>query len=167
VFLPRSFETKLPLQAGLVGFGPQIALGLARSGLGDSLLQAARGAQSALPAFLSQWREDVRHQLRTDPGDHIGRKYVGLADQVVNTFPNMDVLSAYVYPLTSWSQGRHGPGLPLLGYQAPDVAGIAGFCQRTFSWGGPAGILAKLHNVLWEGTSIRMLCEVISSLTLT
>jgi holliday junction resolvase YEN1 len=77
-----------------------------------------------------------------------------------DTFPDVDVLNAYVFPITSWSNGGNGPNLIPLIHQLPNVTKITAFCERAFTWGGVTGILNKLHNTVWEGMCIKMLCEV-------
>jgi holliday junction resolvase YEN1 len=127
------------------------------------LLRAALGDQSKLAEFLVRWRLDVREQLRSDSSGYLGKKYAGLLTRVSSTFPDVDILNAYVFPLTSWSDGGKGPDLTPMTYRLPDVSQIAAFCER-FAWGGVSGTLEKLHNTLWEGMCIKMLCKVRQSL---
>jgi holliday junction resolvase YEN1 len=124
------------------------------------------GDPSGLAEFLSKWRWDIKEQLRTNSGGHLGKKYGGLGVRVPKAFPNLDIVNAYVYPLTSWSDGRHGPDLVPLNYRVPDVQQIAAFCERLFTWGGMNGTLSKLHNLLWKGVCLRMLFEVRAFFTL-
>lgn len=160
---PLNLSHLIPLiqnfQDGLPGFGPTVALGLAKCGHGDTLLRAALGDQSKLAEFLVRWRLDVREELRSGSSGHLGKKYAGLSTRVSSTFPDVDVLNAYVFPLTSWSDGGKGPDMAPLIYRLPDVGGIAAYCER-FAWGGVSGTLEKLQNNLWEGMCIRMLCKV-------
>jgi holliday junction resolvase YEN1 len=137
----------------------RIALGLAHCGFGDSLLEAVLSQRLDLPLFLVQWREDLSRELRTDSKGRLGKKYAGLADTVPIGFPNIDIVDAYVFPTTSWSDGD-GPDLGPLSPKFPDVTNLAAFCVREFSWGGTSGTLSKLCNVLWEGMCVAMLREV-------
>lgn len=67
-------------QAGLAGCGTKTARGLAKCGLGDSLYEAAINLpQDLLPGFLSNWRNELRHELRTDSRGNIGKKHPSLA----------------------------------------------------------------------------------------
>jgi holliday junction resolvase YEN1 len=137
----------------------RISLGLAHCGFGDSLLEAVLSQRLDLPRFLVQWRKDLSQELRTDSKGRLGKKYTGLADTVPTTFPDIDVVDAYVFPTTSWSVDD-GPDLPPLLPKFPDVTNIATFCEREFSWGGANGALSKLRNVLWEGMCVAMLRDV-------
>jgi Holliday junction resolvase YEN1 len=78
----------------------------------------------------------------------LGKRYIGLSTQVPDTFPNMEIVEAYVSPVTSWSDGDNGPDLAPLSPEFPNVAKIAAFCERVFTWGGPEGTLKKLQNTL-------------------
>jgi Holliday junction resolvase YEN1 len=147
-------------QAGIPGFGASTARGLAQRGLGDSLLRAALGERSTFPQFVDRWRKDICEQLCADSGGHLGKRFAGLSTRVPRTFPDVDIMDAYVFPYTSWSDRGTGPNLMPLTAQLSDITKIAAFCERQFSWGGMSGMLSKLHNVLWEGVCIRMLCEV-------
>jgi hypothetical protein len=63
------------LQNGLKGCGINVAYGLAKYDLGESLLKAAKWHHNdvtKLANFLVGWRAELRWLLRTDPDGHIG-----------------------------------------------------------------------------------------------
>jgi hypothetical protein len=86
-------------------------------------------------------------------------KHIGLADEVPVSFPNVDIMDAYIFPATSWSSGD-GPDLMPLTPKFPNIEKMAEFCTRVFSWGRVEGTLTKLHNTLWEGLCLAMLRDV-------
>jgi hypothetical protein len=150
-------------QNGLKGCGINIAYGLAKYGLGDSLLRAAKmhyDDAAALASFLVDWRVELQTLLRTDPDGHIGRQCKSVADNIRETFPLPHVVLAYTHPLTSWSHGGYGAAtIPSIPLQEPDVRGLASFCKRRFGW-SPETVHAKFESVVWEGACLRMLGQV-------
>jgi len=140
-----------------------IAHKLSKYSLGDRLLDAAKThSPSGLEAFLITWRADLRSILQNDPDGHIGQKCGAVARAVSDTFPDPNIVRAYVMPLTSWSDGADGPKLPPAGHL--DLAKLATFCEQSFGWGTPSGIIKKFSNLIWEGACLRMLCEVCTTL---
>jgi hypothetical protein len=101
----------------------------------------------------------LRHQLLTDAGGFLGRKYPALANAIPDNFPNPVVLSLYVSPLTSWSVSGAKPSIPYQ-YQQLDIARLVAFCRRRFSWGTNPGIQTKFFNIIWDVVCIQMLSDV-------
>ena len=65
----------------------------------------------------------------------------------------------YVRPITSQNSGAPSDvaaWIPRL----PDIAKIAGLCERLFTWGTKAGIQAKLAELVWPGACARRLLHV-------
>jgi Holliday junction resolvase YEN1 len=124
------------------------------------LLSAAQSLPpAALRSFLRTWQDDLRHELRTDAHGYLGRKYAMLANSVSEDFPDTIVLSRYVTPLTSWSNGGNGPQLPTLQHEQLDIAHLVAFCRRRFSWGTYSGIQEKFFNIIWDPMCIQMLLK--------
>ncbi|KAH9948473.1 hypothetical protein B0H21DRAFT_876090 [Amylocystis lapponica] len=140
---------------GLAGCGGTIAHGLARCGFGDTLLTAARTLpRSALPAFLSAWRTELREELRTNARGLVGRKQPALAKSIPADFPDIDVLLSYTHPETS----EHGRSRPALAWdKEPDLARIAGLCELYFEWGIKHIIIKRFRTVLWPSAVLRIL----------
>jgi hypothetical protein len=157
-----SLSTKAMItKTGVPGCGTGIAHSLSHSGLGDSLLDAATSlSASALHGFLVQWRDKLRNELATDAGGFLGRKYPALARAVPDTFPGSAVLCLYTNPITSWSNGGQGPEMRLWQPRQPDIAGLAAFCERSFTWGSFLEIPIKFRKHIWEGVCIRRLSSV-------
>ncbi|KZP05163.1 PIN domain-like protein [Athelia psychrophila] len=140
---------------GLKGCGAATAFGVARYGLGSSLLHLAEsyGGQE-LSNALHGWRRELRYALRHDTHNHIGRKNPALADAVHEAFPSHAVLHAYAQPLTSWGQGRAFCPPPY-GSGQPDVEKLAMFCLQKFGWNAEA-VHCKFAKNLWPGICMQM-----------
>ena len=150
-------------QNGLKGCGSKVAYGLAKYGLGDSLLDAAKmhhDDEAKLADFLNDWREELRTLLHTDPDGYIGRRSTSIAKNIHNNFPIPQVILAYTHPLTSWSRGGSGvAAVPPIHLREPDIHGLALFCTRHFGW-DPNTLHAKFKSVVWEGACVKMLGQV-------
>ncbi|PCH43040.1 hypothetical protein WOLCODRAFT_164194 [Wolfiporia cocos MD-104 SS10] len=143
-------------QAGLPGCGPAIAHGLARAGLGDALLHAARTTpRSELPDALAAWREALRAELRTNSQGHLGGRRPALAHAVRDDFPAVDVLLSYACPVTSETCG--GARQDIRWDKEPDLGKIAGVCEMYFEWGVKDIILKRFRTVLWPAAVLRIL----------
>jgi Holliday junction resolvase YEN1 len=145
---------------GLEGCGIRTAIGLSRSGFGADLFNAARGAtESNLNAFLGLWRDRVRDELQSNASGHLAKKQPALANKITGDFPDPKAILAYVNPYTSWSNDSSTANVPQLLPGVPDLAAIAEFCSRKFSWGN-AQIMDKFERLLWNGACLAMLLEV-------
>ena len=120
--------------------------------------------------FLCGWRDMLRHVLATDPDGFIGRNHAVLANSIDVSFPNVDVLRQYVYPLTTFSTRDHsGPGGSVatdsgapshdVHSRQPCLGTLVTFCARQFRWDGDT-VIAKMRSVIWEGACVRALCGV-------
>ena len=91
---------------GVPGCGVATAHALARCGFGDTLLTAARTLHgSNLEKFLNTWCDSLRLELSTNSQGFLCRCERTLASSLPDSFPDVDILSLYVTPATSWSRG--------------------------------------------------------------
>jgi Holliday junction resolvase YEN1 len=156
-------STQAQTKAGLANCGISIGYGLARTGLGDSLLRAALELSTReLDQFLVIWRQQLRAELSTNANGQLSRNFPSIAQNVPDSFPNLEHLLLYAKPTTSWSAHSSGPGISILQVRQPNIAWLARICERRFDWerAVTGGITAKFHNVLWDGVCLRMLLEV-------
>lgn len=145
-------------QAGLAGCGTKTARGLAKCGLGDSLYEAAINLpQDLLPGFLSNWRNELRHELRTDSRGNIGKKHPSLAKSVPDDFPNIDVLLSYTQPVTSETVGSARNRLQITWDKEPDLGKIAALCEFYFEWGYKERIIKRFRTVIWPSAVLRIM----------
>lgn len=146
-------------QAGLQRCGPGIAHGLAKSGLGDELLEAAQSLTRAeLPEFLTAWRETLRSELRTNSRGHLTSKKPSLAKAVPDSFPDVDVLLSYTNPIISATDaGARRTHTPPQWKREPDLAKIAHVCELHFEWGLKDIIIKRFRTVLWPSIVLRTL----------
>ncbi|KAH9976625.1 hypothetical protein BGW80DRAFT_1558455 [Lactifluus volemus] len=109
---------------GLSRCGTGIAHGLAKSGLGDQLLEAAQSLTRAeLADFLATWRQALRDELRTNSRGHLGSKKPSLAKAVPDSFPDVDVLLSYTNPIISATDaGARRTHTPPRWEREPDLA---------------------------------------------
>ncbi|KAJ7606586.1 PIN domain-like protein [Mycena polygramma] len=97
---------------GIPGCGVAIAHAISRSHLGDDLLAAASQhpyLTDRLIDFLTSWRRALHSEFATDSHGYLGRRHPRIAARIEASFPDIDVLFAYVHPTTSWSNGYHLP----------------------------------------------------------
>jgi Holliday junction resolvase YEN1 len=159
---PSEAITSCSLQSGLHGCGHSTALALTQSGLGDPLFEAAQHmSYSDLSMFLPRWRQSLCDELRSDASGKIGRKHPKLTADVPGNFPSMDLVLAYVRPLTSWSSG--GCDMSFLTLKEPRLDLLIAFCHQNFSWGSSDDVQAKLDKILSGGICLKMLCMVHTS----
>ncbi|KAF7331782.1 hypothetical protein MKEN_00058200 [Mycena kentingensis (nom. inval.)] len=144
--------------SGMTGCGPKFARGLVRYGLGKTLYDAAKSMSKAeLVQFLPVWREQLRHELRTDSKGYIGSKRPSLAKQIPDAFPDVDILLSYVNPLTSESLGRASENIKITWAREPDLGRLARTCEFYFEWGYRNMIVKRFKTVIWHGAVLRIL----------
>lgn len=145
--------------AGLPRCGPGIAHGLAKSGLGDELLEAAQSlTRTELSEFLATWREALRNELRTNSRRHLGSKKPSLAKTIPDSFPDIDVLLSYTNPITSATDaGARRTHTPPEWKREPDLAKLAHVCELHFEWGLKDIIIKRFRTVLWPSIVLRAL----------
>jgi Holliday junction resolvase YEN1 len=146
-------------QAGLPRCGPGIAHGLAKSGLGDELLEAAQSLTHAeLSGFLTTWREALRNELRTNSRGHLRSKKPSLAKAIPDSFPDIDVLLSYTNPITSATDaGARRTHTRPDWKREPDLAKLAHVCELHFEWGLKDIIIKRFRTVLWPSIVLRAL----------
>ena len=154
---------------GVEGIGTGIALGLARCGYGDELLEAARTlfpASANLDAFLVNWRARLRQELSSNTHGYLHSTHPTLATNITDDFPNRRILGLYLEPLTSWSDTGTGRGNQVSDMVAswhsrePSIRDIASFCGLRFGWSDSSKLLDVFQGNLWDGVLCRMLCSV-------
>ena len=145
-------------QAGLPGCGPKTAHALAKCGFGDSLYEAAlTNPRHDLLNFLKDWREDLRHELRTNSQGHLGRKYVALARNLPDSFPDIDILLSYTNPITSETEPSARNQHSITWDREPDLGRLANICELYFEWGVKPIILKRFRTVIWPSAVLRIL----------
>ncbi|KIY65929.1 hypothetical protein CYLTODRAFT_423912, partial [Cylindrobasidium torrendii FP15055 ss-10] len=147
--------------AGLESCGIKTSLGLAKAGFGEELFEAARSMSgSKLTAFLDDWRARVVKELATNASGHIGQKKVSLSKKVPKSFPNVDVLMSYVFPITSFSEGRpdfYDPIMRSWTVKEPSLPDLANTCEFYFEWGFKESIVKRARTLFWPGIAFRVL----------
>ena len=157
-------------QAGLPGCGMVIAHKLTQSGLGRSLLHAARQQPlQGLSASLTTWRRELRSELENDPHGHMGRKHPKVARSIPDNFPSSEVIMNYVQPVTSWSGGNNA--IPPAGdawvLRQPSLPQLGVLCERHFTWATRPTILQRFNSIgMWQGMCLRLLLMVCQRLLL-
>lgn len=143
---------------GLDRCGMKTAVGLAKCGMGDTLLTAAiNHGPEELGRFLEVWRRELRHELMTNSRGFIGRKSPALANALENNFPDIDVLMSYVNPVTSESMGKpYRPG-DIKWDREPDISALARICEFFFEWGYKESIIKRFRTVIWHSAVLRII----------
>ena len=148
------------MQVGLVGCGKAVAHGLARTTLGDQLLEAAKDlSEGDLQTFLVPWRQQLREELLFNKRGLLKSRYPAIANAVHSDFPLPSVIIKYTQPVTSWAGGRPLPPFSTWVHHEPDIAELASLAERSFSW-LPDKIMEKFRKHLWPGLCLRRLLEV-------
>ncbi|KAG8952319.1 hypothetical protein FRC04_004747 [Tulasnella sp. 424] len=142
---------------GVKGCGKLIAQGLARCGFGDSLINAFLSMEPAdFDVFLTSWRAELVHELKTNSRGIVGKKYAALAKKVPDDFPDVEVLRSYVTPVTSESRGKEVDDRKWWSRDM-DIAEVAACCEMFFEWGVKEIIIKRFRTVLWPGACNRIL----------
>ncbi|KAJ7804654.1 PIN domain-like protein [Mycena olivaceomarginata] len=144
---------------GLSGCGIVTAHAVARGNLGDDLLHEA--LKSCTPTtqflrFLNSWRHALALEFSTNPHGLLSRKHGAIAATIAGTpsFPNIDVIFAYVHPITSWSTDTRPDYHSWGSLASPNVSGIAKLCQGQLGWDA-ATISASFGNNLYLGIAMQ------------
>ncbi|KAG6819757.1 hypothetical protein H0H93_008969 [Arthromyces matolae] len=148
---------------GIPGCGMLTALGLARSGFGDTLLNAKiRTNSEDFSQFLVNWRTDMQTELQTNLRGFLPNRSPSVAGRIDASFPNLEIIESYVAPLTSWSnqydnEGWGGPpDTSGWVHLDPDLKSIATFCGQRFGWSNET-IEKKFLSILCPGVLTSML----------
>lgn len=142
---------------GLPGCGPNVAHALARCGFGDTLVDATRNlSKEDLPAFLVNWRHELRQELKTNSRGFLNTKKVKLSKDLPEAFPDIDVLMLYTNPVTSESERKIAP-INYRWEREPDLGKIAGVCEWFFEWGVKEIIVKRFRTVIWAPIVLRIL----------
>jgi hypothetical protein len=139
----------------------KVAVGLARCGFGDTLLEAVwkfvKGAgeegREELEEWLVGWREDVAKELATNSQGHLPSKRTALSKALLSfnsppqtgSFPDIRILLYYTTPLTSETYHRSSRNKIEIDWTKgePDLGKIAGVCELYFEWGWKAMIVKR------------------------
>ncbi|KIK32990.1 hypothetical protein CY34DRAFT_100436, partial [Suillus luteus UH-Slu-Lm8-n1] len=108
--------------------------------------------------------EDLHTLLSTDPYNFLEHRYKAVADSIPHGFPQHAVVSKYVRALTSFSAaGNATVALPSdVSFYQPDLASLTDFCRQHLGWEDDT-IIEKMYGGIWEGTYLRTLCKVSST----
>ncbi|BGP22305.1 DNA repair endonuclease rad2 [Rhodotorula toruloides] len=156
------YDTKGSFRVGIT-----ISAALARAGYGASLVEgvkrirsspAARdfpaSAKAALDSFLTEWRESVANELRTNANKLFSKRHLKVADELEadSSFPRIDILDFYLSPVVSDPTSSS--------YVAPtwsrdvDIEGLASYMISKFEW-SHVEVLARFRDLLWLGLAVQ------------
>ncbi|KAJ4499943.1 PIN domain-like protein [Lentinula lateritia] len=149
--------------SGVDGIGHQTARGLAQSGFGDDLLNAYQLFLNSLQQLSEAFRKlnsnmayEVQYNEQGKMGSCSPFRADILRDSQFPTLDDVNVMNAFLKPLTSSSPGLNPAPVSLSLPTLPDVTGISEFCAEHFAW-SPMLALKRFHTHLWPGIVIRML----------
>lgn len=141
---------------GVRDVGKGIALGLARCGFGDKLLELfhRRSTEDIRPA-LACWRSSVNLELHTNSKKQLRHSYPALS--LPPDFPNMQILDNYIDPICSARVGSIGGG-KMRDNGELNLAHAAAFCEEKFGeWGYRTAIIKRFRSLMWEAATMRVL----------
>ncbi|KAJ3767282.1 PIN domain-like protein, partial [Lentinula raphanica] len=155
---------------GVNGIGPETAMGLAKCGYGDSLLDAYHSFSTMpiqLAAAFAEINKSMAEELEFNTHQKLKSRSVYRANLLrTSKFPslrNLATLSAFLEPITSWTRyfdPSKAPNRSRWPPRIPNVTDITAFC-RNIGWSSEQ-ILRRFHNELWPAVIIRMLSSVSS-----
>ncbi|KAG1844175.1 hypothetical protein DFJ58DRAFT_747692 [Suillus subalutaceus] len=141
---------------GVRDVGKGIALGLARCGFGDELLELfhRRSTEDIRPA-LARWCSSVNLELHTNSRKQLRHSYSALSLPL--DFPNMQILENYIDPICSARVGSMGGG-KMRDNGELNLARAAAFCEEKFGeWGYRTAIIKRFRSLMWEAAIMRVL----------
>ncbi|KAJ3837448.1 PIN domain-like protein, partial [Lentinula raphanica] len=181
VYLTESIESELEIShAGVVlislflrsdygdgvnGIGPETAVGLAKCGYGENLLNAY-SSYSTMPVQLAdafaKINEGMATELEYNPHQKLKSRSTHRANVLrASKFPSLrdlPTLSAFLEPITSWTRyydPSKAPNALRWPPRIPNVTEITAFCCD-LGWPSET-VFRRFHNELWPAVIIRML----------
>ncbi|KAJ3911703.1 PIN domain-like protein, partial [Lentinula edodes] len=151
---------------GVNGIGSKTAVGLAKCGYGDDLLNAYNSF-STMPQQLAEVFLQLNHDMADEIEFNTHHKLRYCSPSKANllrvsqflSLRDLSTLTAFLEPITSWSRSMdhlQAPSTSQWPSRTPDVLGITQFCCNNFGW--PAEhVLKRFHADLWPAVIIRML----------
>ncbi|KAK0495438.1 PIN domain-like protein [Armillaria luteobubalina] len=148
---------------GIYGCGIQTAVDIASTGISNQLFDVlAASRPQDFSDIAVTWRRKLCTMLENQDSNSRCFHHRSLVFHILPDFPNHLVLTQYVHPLTSQSNGGINLPAPLLPHQ-PDLPGLAQLCEELFIWGNSMGIIQNFCNHVFPGLAIwellQDLCE--------
>jgi Holliday junction resolvase YEN1 len=113
---------------GIPGCGPKTACEAAKAGFGADLCKIPKNDSRAI----SQWRERLQHELKTNESKHFKRKHGAL--KIPDDFPRLDILGYYTHPAISNQAGLDKLRRSINWDQELDFSGLREFTHDAFDW---------------------------------
>jgi Holliday junction resolvase YEN1 len=113
---------------GIPGCGPKTACEAAKAGFGRDLCGIPTNDKRAM----SEWRERLQHELKTNESKLFKRKHGAL--KIPNDFPRLDILGYYTHPAISNPAGLDKLRRAITWDQALDFPGLRDFTHDAFDW---------------------------------
>jgi Holliday junction resolvase YEN1 len=113
---------------GIPGCGPKTACEAAKAGFGQDLCAIPTNNKRAM----SEWRERLQHELKTNESKLFKRKHGTL--KIPDDFPRLDILGYYTHPAISNEAGLDKLRRAIKWDQALDFPGLRDFTHDAFDW---------------------------------
>ena len=113
---------------GIPGCGIKIACEAARAGFGKSLC----ALQSSDAEGITNWRESLARELRTNESKHFKRKHAKLT--IPEKFPDVNILKYYTNPAMSSQETVQTLKKNIRWDRDVDVVGLRRFVEEAFDW---------------------------------
>ncbi|KAH7383266.1 hypothetical protein BKA66DRAFT_512114 [Pyrenochaeta sp. MPI-SDFR-AT-0127] len=113
---------------GIPGCGPKTACEAAKAGFGGDLCKIPKNDARAL----SEWRERLQHELKTNESKLFKRKHGAL--KIPDDFPRLDILGYYTHPAISSQAGLEKLRRSINWDQDLDLPGLREFTYDAFDW---------------------------------
>src|ERR1700683_28684 len=89
----------------------------------------------------------------------MGTRHPALASSISNSFPNPDILSLYLFPLTSSNRAISDLNLD---WHLPNIVQITQLCELYFSWGNPSAILSKFETGVFSAIMMAVIRDEVA-----
>jgi hypothetical protein len=143
---------------GVPGCGRVMAVGLAKCGYGDQLLNAINSNED-FGIFAPRLRDQICAELREDLQGQLGARHPSLANKFPDDFPKREIIDLYIKPVISDSFNKTVLASDWK-TRGPCIAKITQFCYENLGWKTESALKTNLQSHLWEGVFSQMLFSV-------
>lgn len=111
--------------------------------------------------FVQSWRNSIITALRDGSFNPSGRRYPSVADNILLSFPRLDIVHAFLSPIVSAPESLNKIALAI---HPPNLCSLARLCERYFSWGTSSQLINQFEKYVWTPVVTRtLMAEAIES----
>lgn len=146
---------------GLEGCGPLTAIGLAKCGFGERLVEIFQAFDGdRLIDAITQWRTTLQEELANNSLGYLRTRERVLAQSIPNSFPDLDILSLYLVPVTSCNSTSTQSGSFDWKLTEPSLQCLVMVAAGHLGWTSEEVLKIRFKANIWEGVFLQMLYSV-------